>query len=168
MISPLASAAWLLYCAPFLIGFLSNAMNHLPEYISHHLYLVIATVIAAIAALVFELRGRRLGAAAVSANTAISLYNKGALILDVRSAEEFAAGHIGDARHIPLEQLKDSAETLKKYREKPVIVCCESGARSAQAASVLRSLGFTQVFNLQGGLAAWRSDNLPLTTRKKG
>lgn len=141
-------------------------MDHLPAYISHHPYLVIVTVIAAIVAVVFELRGRNLGATAISPNTAIALHNKGALILDVRSAEEFTAGHIIDAKHIPLEQLKDSADTIKKYREKSVVVCCESGARSAQAAKLLKSLGFAQVFNLQGGLTTWRSDNLPLTTKK--
>ncbi len=64
-------------------------MNHLPEYISHHTYLVIATVIAAIVAAVFELRTRSLSAAAISTNTAIALHNKGALILDVRTVEEF-------------------------------------------------------------------------------
>src|SRR5438046_6890137 len=115
-------------------------MNHLPEYISHHLTLVIATVVAALVALVFELRSRSLSAAAISANTTIALQNKGALILDVRSAEEFAGGHIVDAKNIELDKLRDQVETLKKWREKPVIVCCESGARSAQAAKLLKSL----------------------------
>ncbi len=140
-------------------------MNHLPEYISHHLYLVIVTVIAAIVALVFELRSRSLGATAISPNTAIALHNKGALVLDVRSAEEYAAGHIINAKHIALEKLAADADSLKKYREKPVVVCCESGARSSQAAKLLKSLGFTQVVNLRGGLAAWRSDNLPLAKK---
>ncbi len=140
-------------------------MNHLPEYISHHLYLVIATVLAAIVAAVFELRTRSLSAAAISTNTAIALHNKGALILDVRTVEEFTNGHIVDARHIELEKLTEQADTLKKYREKPVVLVCESGVRSAQAAKLLKSLGFMQVVNLKGGLAAWRSDNLPLTKK---
>jgi len=142
-------------------------MNHLPEYISHHLTLVIATVVAALVALVFELRSRSLSATAISANTTIALQNKGALILDVRSAEEFAGGRIVDAKNIELDKLSEQVESLKKWREKPVIVCCESGARSAQAAKLLKSLGFAQVANLQGGLASWRSDNLPLTKKSK-
>jgi rhodanese-related sulfurtransferase len=142
-------------------------MNHLPEYISQHLTLVIATVVAALVALVFELRSRSLSATAISANTTIALQNKGALILDVRSAEEFAGGHIVDAKNIELDKLSEQVESLKKWREKPVIVCCESGARSAQAAKLLKSLGFAQVANLQGGLASWRSDNLPLTKKSK-
>lgn len=140
-------------------------MNHLPEYISHNAYLVIATVLAAIVAIVFELRSRSLAAAAVSANVTIALQNKGALILDVRTPEEFATGHIIDAKNIQIDKLSEQADSLKKWREKPVVVCCESGARSAQAAKMLKSLGFSQAMNLQGGLASWRSDNLPLSKK---
>jgi rhodanese-related sulfurtransferase len=140
-------------------------MNHLPEYISHHPYVVIATVVAAIIAVVFELRSRAQGAAAISSNSAIALHNKGALILDVRSPEEFAGGHIVDAKHIELDKLAEKTDSLKKYREKPIVVVCESGSRSAQAAKLLKSQGFKQVVNLQGGLAAWRSENLPLSKK---
>lgn len=143
----------------------AESMNHLPDYISHHPYLAIATLVAAIVALVFELRSRSLGAAAISSNMAIALQNKGALLLDVRTAEEFASGHIIEAKNIELEKLGEQADTLKKWREKPVVVYCESGSRSAQAARLLKSLGFTQAVNLRGGLASWRSDNLPLAKK---
>jgi len=129
-------------------------------------YLVAATVIVAIIATVFELRLRARGGNGVSSNQAILLHNKGALMLDVRSAEEFAKGHIVDARNIELDKLADSVDALKKYREKPVIVYCESGVRSTQAVKLLKAKGFTSVANLQGGLSAWRQDNLPLTTKK--
>ena len=140
-------------------------MNHLPEYISHHTYLVIATVLAAVIAVVFELRARSLAAVAISANMAIALQNKGALILDVRTAEEFAGGHIIDAKNIPLEKIAEQVDTLKKWREKPVVVCCETGTHSAQAAKTLKALGFAQAMNLRGGLASWRADNLPLSKK---
>lgn len=93
---------------------------------------------------------------------AVRLMNQGALVLDVRSKAEFEAGHILDAKHVPQEELAQSAETLKKYREKAVVACCESGMRSGAAARVLRAQGFTKVVNLQGGLQAWRAENLPL------
>jgi rhodanese-related sulfurtransferase len=51
---------------------------------------------------------------------------------------------------------------LRKYKEKPVIVYCESGSTGASAARVLSGQGFKQAYNLRGGLAAWRADNLPL------
>lgn len=140
-------------------------MDRLPEYLSHHLYLVAATVIVAVITLVFELRARA-RTVGVSANQAILLHNKGALMLDVRSAEEFTKGHIVDARNIEMQKLADSLDTLKKYREKPVIVYCENGARSAQAVKLLKAQGFTQATSLQGGLAGWRQDNLPLAIKK--
>jgi len=141
-------------------------MDRFLEYINHHYYLVAGTVIVAIIAAVYELRNRAQSATSISSNTAILLHNKGALMLDVRNADEFAAGHIIDARHIALDKLGDSLDGIKKYREKSVVVYCEMGSRSAQAAKLLRDQGFTTVFNLEGGLAAWRKDNLPLTKAK--
>jgi rhodanese-related sulfurtransferase len=92
----------------------------------------------------------------------VRLLNQGALLLDVRSKAEFDVGHVLDAKHVPQDELAQSAETLKKYRDKVVVACCESGMRSGAAARVLRAQGFTKVVNLQGGLQAWRAENLPL------
>jgi rhodanese-related sulfurtransferase len=55
-----------------------------------------------------------------------------------------------------------AAETHKRFKEKVVITCCESGARSGAAVRVLRAQGFTKVVNLAGGLASWRAESLPL------
>lgn len=140
-------------------------MDRFLEYLSNHPYLVGGTVIVAIIAALFELHQRRQGASAVSSNEAIALHNKGALILDVRTAEEFASGHIIDARNIVLDKLDNSLDSIKKYREKTVITCCESGTRSAQAARLLKAQGYQNVFNLSGGLAGWRQDNLPLSSK---
>jgi len=137
------------------------------EYSTHHPYLVIATIIVAVLALIFELRSRGKGSTTVGATDAVRLHNQGALILDVRDNEQFASGHIIDARNIAHDKLKESLDTLKKYRDKPVIVCCESGAASAAAVKELRAQGFGKAVNLRGGLAAWRQDNLPLVAGKE-
>ena len=137
------------------------------EYLNNHPYLSGGTVLVVLIALAVEVRNRALGATGISNNEAIALHNKGALVLDVRSAEEFANGHIVNARNIGLDSLTNSLDSIKKYREKPVIVCCESGNRSAQAVKLLKSQGYTTVFNLSGGLAAWQQDNLPLSKPAK-
>ncbi|THF51285.1 rhodanese-like domain-containing protein [Flavobacterium supellecticarium] len=62
---------------------------------------------------------------------------KGAIILDVRTPEEFAGGHIPNSRNIPLQRIASEITTIKKWN-KPVITCCRSGMRSAQAATVLK------------------------------
>ncbi len=132
------------------------------EYLSHHPYLVGGTLIVAVIAVAYEAWQRARGSTGLSNNQAIAWANKGALLLDVRNADEFASGHLVNARHIELSQLGSTIDSLKKHREKPVVVYCESGQRSAQAVKLLLGQGFTQVFNLAGGLAQWRQEHLPL------
>ncbi|HEY2781241.1 MAG TPA: rhodanese-like domain-containing protein [Steroidobacteraceae bacterium] len=137
-------------------------MQRLLEYITHHPYLAGATLLAAIAVLVFELRARVHAFAALSAMQAVRLMNQGALVIDLRSKELYDAGHIVDARNVPVAELESQADALKKWRDKNVITYCDSGAQGSSAARSLMKLGFTKVFNLQGGLNAWVKDNLPL------
>lgn len=66
--------------------------------------------------------------------------NKGAIILDVRTPEEFKDGHIFGSKNIALQVLNNNIETIKKWN-KPVIACCRSGMRSAQATSILKQNG---------------------------
>jgi rhodanese-related sulfurtransferase len=102
------------------------------------------------------------GGSRVSLLQATQLLNQGkSVVLDIRSPEDFAAGHIRDARHIPLKELKSRISELDKFKSKSVIVVCSSGAQSARAASVLKSAGFGEVYSLDGGLAAWRAQGLP-------
>jgi rhodanese-related sulfurtransferase len=143
-------------------------MQQLLEYLGHHPYLAGAAVLAAIAVLVNEVRERVQGFAALSSMQAVRLMNQGALVLDLRAKESFDAGHIGDARNIPAAELEASAETLKKWRDRAVITYCDSGVSGAGAARTLTRLGFTKVFNLEGGLNAWLKDNLPLAKNSSG
>lgn len=137
-------------------------MQRLLEYIGHHPYLAGATLLAAVAVLAFELWARVQGFAALSATQAVRLINQGALVIDLRSKELYDAGHIVDARNVPVGEIESQADTLKKWRDKNVITYCDSGANGAGAARTLMKLGFSKVFNLQGGLNAWVKDNLPL------
>lgn len=136
-------------------------MDRLLEYAARHPFLVGGTVVLALAVLAYEMSRAR-GGTSVGPIDAVRLMNQGALLVDVRSREEFESGHVIDARHLPQDQVAGAGESLKKYRDKPVIVCCESGARSGAAARVLKAQGFTNVLNLRGGLGAWRTENLPL------
>lgn len=137
-------------------------MDRLLDYVARHPFLAGGTVLLFLASLAYEWSRARSGGQSVGPLDAVRLMNQGALVLDVRSKAEFEGGHILDAKHIPQDELAKSAETLKKYRDKAVVACCESGMRSGAAARVLRAQGFTKVVNLQGGLQAWRAENLPL------
>lgn len=94
---------------------------------------------------------------------AITLINRShALVLDVRDDVEFAGGHIVDAKHIPLDKLAERLNELKKYQDKPILVNCQRGMRSAKACDILRKAEYKQVNNLQGGLDAWVTAKLPV------
>jgi rhodanese-related sulfurtransferase len=143
-------------------------MDHLLPFIQRHPLLITGIVLIAIAAIIIELRHRLSAAAAVGPSDVVRLMNKGALVIDVRAADAYAAGHIIDARHIPQAELAAQADALKKYREKPVILCCDSGPVSGASAAMLKALGFAQVVNLRGGIGAWKTENMPLVTAAVG
>lgn len=112
-----------------------------------------------------SVRGR--GAAGVTPAQATQLINReDAVVIDVRESGEFAAGHIPNARHIPLGELPKRLPELEKLRDRPFIVNCQSGARSANACNVLRKAGFEKVNNLEGGIMAWQEASLPIKKRK--
>lgn len=98
---------------------------------------------------------------------AVQLINRrDALVIDVRESAEYAAGHIGNARHIPLAQLADHLKTLEKFKTRPIIVNCRSGSRSSGAVSILRKNGFNEAFTLRGGTLAWVQAGMPLEKSK--
>jgi len=143
-------------------------MQRLLEYIAHHPYLAGGAVVAAFLVAFYELRERMHAFAALTAAQAVRLMNQGALLLDVRAKEAYDAGHIGDARNVPLSELEGQVESLKKWRDKTVITYCDSGVSGAGGARILAKLGFAKVFNLRGGVSAWLKDNLPLVKTPAG
>ncbi len=137
-------------------------MDRLLDYSSHHPWLAAFALVAGLAAVLYELRLRAQSAGALAPQEAIRLMNQGAAVLDLRAQAAFQAGHIGGARHFDAAQIPSALDSLKKYRERPVIVYCERGVSAAAAVRALTRQGFTKVFNLRGGIAAWRAENLPL------
>ena len=78
------------------------------------------------------------------------------MVLDVRGRQEWDAGHLPGATHIPLGYLRRRVTEVP--RDRTVVVQCQGGGRSAIAASLLRALGFANIANLAGGIAAWRGE----------
>ena len=134
----------------------------LMKFFLDNVYLVVVAFVSG-AMLLWPVVRRGAGGASVNTLEATQLINRqDALVLDVRNAEEFRQGHILNARNIPMSQLDTRNSDIARYKEKPVIVACESGSRSGAAAAVLRKQGFAQVFNLSGGIAAWQQAGLPV------
>ncbi|MEJ1964335.1 MAG: rhodanese-like domain-containing protein [Gammaproteobacteria bacterium] len=137
-------------------------MDRLVEYIGHHPYLAGLALLAAVMVIGYELNARKHSFAAISPQDAIRLMNQNALVLDLRPAEAFASGHLNGARNFAPDQILKAGDTLKKYKEKPVVVYDESGSLGTSAARQLAAQGFTKAVNLRGGIAAWRTENLPV------
>jgi rhodanese-related sulfurtransferase len=137
-------------------------MQRLLEYISHHPYLTSLAVAMALAVMVFELRTRSQNFSALLPQEAIRLMNQGAQMVDLRDTAAFAAGHVTGARHLAPEQRDMAAESLKKFKDKMLVLYCEQGQSAASVTRQLHASGFTKVFTLRGGLAAWRAEGLPL------
>lgn len=137
-------------------------MAQLLAYASHHPVLIALTLAAMAAVLLYELYSRTLEQAAISPQDVVRLMNDGATVLDVRPAADFSSGHLSNARHLPLEKLAEAAETLKRFKDRPVIVYCERGNTSVTAIKQLTAQGFSKLSSLRGGISAWRAENLPL------
>jgi|SRR5581483_10358360 len=138
-------------------------MDRLLEYISHHYWYTVGLAVAALLVIVYELRARSENQAAVSPQEVVRLMNQGAFLIDLRPADVFATGHVAGARQMSGEQILKAGDTLKKQKEKVVVVYDDNGSLGASAVRQLAAQGFTKAFNLRGGIAAWRAENLPLS-----
>lgn len=98
--------------------------------------------------------------AEVSVQQANGMSQQGALLLDVREESEYAALHAPQAKLMPLGDVSSRLKEIDAYKDKPVVVVCRSGRRSAKAVAILKEAGFTQVSNVQGGMIAWEQAGL--------
>jgi rhodanese-related sulfurtransferase len=102
-------------------------------------------------------------ATGLGANEAVQLMNREkAVVVDVCEPNEFAAGHVVGAKNIPLGDLQAKLSNAVKNKKLPIILVCQSGARSGRAVATAKGLGFEQVHSLGGGLVAWKAASLPL------
>lgn len=133
------------------------------QFVQNNLMLIAVALLSA-GMLVWPMIGRRIsGVKEVETLEAIQLINhRDAVILDVREDKEFVTGHLPNAKHIPLGQLVARLKDVEKFKKKPIVVNCRSGARSATACGILRKNGFEEVYNLKGGINAWQQANMPV------
>lgn len=132
------------------------------QFVKDNLF-TIGLAIASGLMLLWPLIGGRVGRKQVGTVEAVQKINHNdALVLDVREPAETAQGHIAKAKLIPLGELSGRLSELEKFKNKPIIVACRSGNRSARACGILMKQGFNDVYNLTGGMTAWTQANLPV------
>jgi len=141
-------------------------MNNFTEFVGNHLFLSVSFFGLLTYWIMGEIKQRTNGVGAVSPMDATQLMNhSNAVVLDVREDKELTEGSIVNAIHIPLGDINNQIKKIEKYKEKPVVVICRSGHRSASACNTLRKQGFAQVYNLRGGVMAWQKDGMPLVKK---
>lgn len=116
---------------------------------------------------VTELRRKAAGVASVEPSDAVRLINNDAAVIDLRSSEAFARGHIVNSRNVPMDELDARMNKLAALKSKPVLAVCEAGVTSTKAVDTLRKSGFESVYGLKGGMNAWSVAGLPVVTGKK-
>jgi rhodanese-related sulfurtransferase len=140
-------------------------LSQLLAFTGNHWYLFLALAVI-VGLLIYNLIVGGKGSVGPLAATEM-VNHREAVVIDVRPAADFAQGHIINALNLPMNGFKNQLATLTKYKGKPIIVNCRSGAQSSVACGHLRKAGFEEVYNLQGGIMAWEAASLPLTRKKR-
>lgn len=135
-------------------------MDQIIEFSSNHWPLVFS--FSVLLALALNLEFKRSGAALTTHELTAKINSEDACVIDIRESKDFKAGHIVDSINVPLIKLESEFKNLEKYKNKPVIVVCQMGQHSGQAVRKLDAEGFEDVSRLSGGIAAWRSESLPV------
>ena len=142
-------------------------MDKIIEFTNSHTLLVLALVISFLVVVFSELRRKASGLVNVEAIEAVRLINNDAVVIDLRSVDAFAKGHIVSARNIPSDELEGRMTSLESIKANPVIAVCDTGISSTKAVNTLKMAGFESVYGLQGGMTAWGAAGLPVVTGKK-
>lgn len=83
-------------------------------------------------------------------------------LIDVRTIEEFGEGHLKNAKNICVTDDDFKEKVAKLNRNEPVYLYCRSGKRSARAGEILREMGFTEIYDMDGGILKWNEEDLEL------
>lgn len=137
------------------------------EFTANHPVLITGLMISFLVLVFSELRRKAQGIANLDPQAAVGLINSDAVVIDLRSPEAFAKGHIVNAKNFPFADLDANKEKIGRFKSKPILAVCDAGVNSTKVVDALRKAGIESVYGLKGGIAAWTQANLPLVTAKK-
>lgn len=141
-------------------------MDQLITFFGAHTGLFVALGVVIVLLIANEVHGNLTGGKRLTVAEAIRLINdKDPVVLDVRSPADFKKGHLLNARNTPLAKLDEHVGQLAKDKARPLLIYCALGSSSVAAAEKLRAQGFGEAYPLRGGLNAWITANMPVTTK---
>jgi len=142
-------------------------MDKIIEFTNAHMLLVLGLFVSFFVLVFSEIRRKASDLVNVEPVEAVRLINNDATVLDLRSAEAFAGGHIVNAKNIPFDELEGKKSQIENLKKQPVVAVCQAGITSTRAINTLKKSGFENVFGLKGGMASWAQAGLPVVTGKK-
>ena len=142
-------------------------MQEYLDFFANNTLLVVAWIGLVAAIVVTTVMAKLSKVKVIPTQEVVLLINKqDAVVIDVRSADDFRKGHITGAVNVPASQIKaNDLSQIQKYQQKPVILVCETGMTTSGLGRILTKAQFTQVYALRGGMADWRAQNLPVAKR---
>lgn len=133
------------------------------EFVTQYWYLFALFALIGIWLLIDIFKSDALGIKSIEPAMVAQLQSReDAQIIDLRSKNDYKNGHIASSINIPDNEFDNSLTKLKKFRDKPVILCCPLGRESFKAATKLQKNEFTRVHMLKGGIESWKNEGLPL------
>ncbi len=141
-------------------------MEQVIEFVGNHALLA-GGFVAVLALLIFTEVSRKMqGLKELSPAQAVPWINDpNAVVIDISAVSDFNKGHIVDARNVPASRLADPDVEIQKLMSKKLLVVCKSGSLAVSAAASMTKMGASEVAVLKGGMAQWRSDQFPVTTK---
>lgn len=142
-------------------------MDQISEFVLNNLLLFAALFVVLALLIKAELDHQANKGLYLSPSRAIRLMNNQSdtVVLDIRTTAEFKGGHIKGAKNIPLADFASSVDGLNDTKDKPVLVYCNTGNTATRAIKLLKNAGYGKINNLEGGIAAWKEANLPLSKK---
>ena len=130
------------------------------QFLLDNIVLVLVILISASGLLIPMLNARRYGPELTPQQAVALINHKRAQLVDVRKPADFKRGHVTGAVNLPSDQIQNNLNRLDRAR--PVILMDNMGSASRTAAKLLRGVGFSEVYVLEGGIVSWTKENLPL------
>ncbi|MGH8215174.1 MAG: rhodanese-like domain-containing protein [Rhodanobacteraceae bacterium] len=146
---------------------MNQILPRIPEFIGHHILLVLAFIVIVLALIGLEVSRRFRGFRELTPGALVQMINRGEpLVIDLSAVADYQKGHIPGSKNVTPSQFDPESKDLAKAKELQVVTVCRSGMESGKAAKRLVKAGFTNVATLAGGLDAWRRADLPLAKGK--
>ena len=143
-------------------------MERLIEFVLHHYILTLALAVVTYLLIQDLLESAFNKFSSLSPMLAVAKMNSADItIIDVREPHEYIKGHIENSVNIPLGKLDDHLTQLADKKNSPLIVVCQSGTRSVPACKTLSKSGFTEIYNITGGMQSWEDSKLPVRITSK-